>query len=208
MFHAEALDDAQLQLLRQLGPIMDRAGFYLAGGTAVALYFGHRKSLDLDWFTASPTPDLMPLAQQLRDAGVPFTASSVGPGTLHGDAAGIRVSAFEYRYPLLTPATHWEECGCSLAALDDLACMKLSAVAQRGSRKDFLDIYALLLRHRPLSEMLDLYRRKYAVADVGHVLIALSYFEDADREPSPLLLWQIDWKTVKRDVAARVKEAA
>jgi hypothetical protein len=50
-WHQEVLPAAQRELLRQLGPVAHGLGFYLAGGTAVAIHLGHRQSLDLDWFT-------------------------------------------------------------------------------------------------------------------------------------------------------------
>src|SRR5439155_4515726 len=48
--HLEVLPPEQLRVLRPLGPIADREGFYLAGGTALALQLGHRRSIDFDWF--------------------------------------------------------------------------------------------------------------------------------------------------------------
>jgi predicted nucleotidyltransferase component of viral defense system len=82
--------------------------------------------------------------------------------------------------------------GCQLASLDDLTAMKLAAISQRGSRKDFLDIYELGIKHAPLKRMLELYEQKYAVDDIGHVLLGLSYFDDAEREPMPMVIWGIN----------------
>lgn len=81
--------------------------------------------------------------------------------------------------------------------MDDLACMKLSAVAQRGSKKDFIDVYAIGLRHAALDRMLQLYREKFSIQDIAHVLYGLSYFDDADRERTPRMLWDVDWRFVK-----------
>jgi hypothetical protein len=97
-------------------------------------------------------------------------------------ASGVRVTFLEYRYPALEPPVEWPELQCLLASLNDLASMKLAAVAQRGAKKDFADIYALGLPHRPLPEMLRLYAQRYGVADTAHVLYALTYFDEADRE--------------------------
>ncbi|HEY3116114.1 MAG TPA: nucleotidyl transferase AbiEii/AbiGii toxin family protein, partial [Chloroflexota bacterium] len=137
----------------------------LVGGTALALYFGHRHSVDLDWFTGERIADPIRLAQDIRDEGVSLVTGQIELGTLYSSVSGVRVSFLEYRYPLLEPLTSWPEFGCLLASLDDLACMKLSAVAQRGSKKDFVDIYALGLNHRPVQDMLRLYQQKYSIAD-------------------------------------------
>lgn len=85
------------------------------------------------------------------------------------------------------------------AASEDIAAMKLAAVAQRGSKKDFIDVFALG-RHFGLGDMLVSYRKKYGVEDVGHVLVALAYFDDADRERTPMLLQRQSWPDVKATI--------
>jgi len=194
-----------LEILRQMGKDMKNRGFYLAGGTAVAIYYGHRRSLDLDWFTAQTITDLMQLSQSIRDQGIKLVTQQTAPGTLHGQIDGIRVSILEYRYPLLQPLNEWTETGCVLASLDDLACMKLATIAQRGSKKDFYDIYVLISNHRSLVDMLLLYREKYHLTDISPVLYGLAYFDDAESTPEPEMLGDISWNTVKKDIAAWVK---
>jgi predicted nucleotidyltransferase component of viral defense system len=198
--HPQVLAASQRRALHQMGAILTPRHFYLAGGTALALRLGHRRSVDLDWFTAEQIADAMRLAQEIRDLGAPFETSQVARGTLHGRVSGVRVSLLEYRYPLLAPLVIWPAAACALASLDDLACMKLSAIAQRGSRKDFVDLYALGREHRPLEEMLRLYQRKYSVADLLHLVHALAYFDDADRERMPRMLWNVTWRAVKKTI--------
>ena len=120
----------------------------------------------------------------------------------------MRVSFLEFQYPLLRPVTQWKETGCPLASLEDLACMKLSTIAQRGGRRDFCDMYALGTRYRPLAELVDLYRRKFKVRDIGPLLYGLSYFEDAESESMPRLLWKLRWSTIKKTIQDWVKEVA
>jgi hypothetical protein len=202
----EGLTSAQMLVINQAGGWLSGQGFYLAGGTALAIYFGHRRSVDLDWFTPQPIADPMALAQRLRDSGLIFKTGQTAPGTLYGEIGGVRVSFLEFRYPLLQPLTIWVEPNCRLASLDDLGCMKLSAIAQRGSRKDFYDVHALLSRHRPLAELLTLYQQKFQVSDISPVLYGLAYFDDADSEPVPTMLVKTSWKQVKKDVLQWVKE--
>lgn len=205
-FHLDGLKAKQLKILRQAGRPLHERGFYLAGGTALAIYFGHRVSVDLDWFTSAALGDALMLAEWLRAAGLDFVTAQTAPGTLHGTILGVRVSFLEFRYPLLRPLTKWKEMGTSLAALDDLACMKLSAIAQRGQRKDFCDIYALGTKHRPLAEMLGLYQRKFKVRDISPVVYGLSYFDDAESEPMPRMLLKVQWKTIKKTVQEWVRQ--
>jgi hypothetical protein len=205
-FHLEGLKPKQTRVLRQMGPLMQEHGFYLGGGTALAIYFGHRLSVDLDWFIPNRMDDALILAEALRGAGLAFITTRTGPGTLHGTILGVRVSFLEYHYPLLQPLTHWKEMSCTLASLDDLACMKLSAIAQRGQRKDFCDIYVLGTKHRPLQDLLGLYQHKFKVRDIGPVLYGLSYFDDADHEPKPRMLMDVQWRTIKKTIQDWVKE--
>jgi hypothetical protein len=44
------------------------------------------------------------------------------------------------------------------------------------------------------------------VGDVGHVLAALSYTDDAEREPMPVMVAPVDWNAVKNALRAWVKE--
>ena len=130
------------------------------------------------------------------------------PGTLYGQVGSVRLSFIEFRYPLLNPCLTWEANGAALASLDDLACMKLSAVAQRGSRKDFYDIHTLISRHRPLADLLQLYQQKFRVGDISPVLYGLAYFDDAEQEPEPSMLIKLPWKQVKKDLAVWLREMA
>jgi hypothetical protein len=200
------LGKAQQKVLKQLGSLMAQHKFYLGGGTAIALHLGHRHSIDFDWFTAERMNEPLQVADEITQAGIRLMTNQTARGTLHGTVFEVRVSLLEYRYPLLKPAKKWPEFGCLIASLDDLACMKLSAVAQRGWRKDFLDIYALGLKHKSLKEMLRLYQRKYNVKDVAPVLYGLTYFDDAEKERMPKMLWKMDWKSVKQTIQEWVKE--
>lgn len=208
IFHPEILQGAQPQVLRQLSPLISPRQFYLAGGTALALHLGHRFSIDFDWFTPEKITDPLRLAQDLRDEGAPFVTGSTEHGTLHGTMEDVRLSFMEYHYPLLEPLVFWPEFGCQLSSPADLACMKLSAVAQRGSKKDFIDIYALGSNIFPLRDMLAMYQRKYSVKDISHVLYGLAYFDDAEGERGLKLLWEIDWQLVKKTIQGWVREVA
>jgi hypothetical protein len=204
-FHIEGLKSRQISVLRKVAPIVQPRAFHLAGGTALAIYFGHRVSEDLDWVTPSQLGDAMVLAQSLRNEKLDFVTEQIAPGTLHGSISGVRVTFLEFQYPLLKAPTQWKEIGCALASLEDLACMKLSAVAQRGARKDFCDIYALGTKKFSLKEMIDLYREKFGVQDTSPVLYGLTYFDDAESERMPKMLWDVKWAEIKKAVQNWVK---
>lgn len=204
-FHPEVLPGAQAELLKRLGPMANAEGFYLAGGTALAIQLGHRQSVDFDWFRAE---SFDPLVLRTRFEGLPIDVSQTAADTLHGSVAGVAVTFLGYRYPLLQPAIVWPEFGIRLASFEDLACMKLAAIAQRGARKDFVDLYAIGATGRTLAAMLQLFQQKYSIRDVGHVLVALSYFDDAEREPMPLLRAPLEWESVKSTIRGWIKALA
>jgi hypothetical protein len=196
----------QLKILDQSGRWLTEQSFYLVGGTALSIYYGHRKSEDLDWFTSGDISDALILAQRLRDHGIDFSTDQTAVGTLHGRIGEVRTSFLEFHYPLLKAPVIWELNGTALASLDDLACMKLSAIAQRGSRKDFYDLHILLSRHRTMTDLIGLYQLKFKVSDISPILFGLSYFRDAENEADPEMLINISWKQVQQDILRWLKE--
>jgi hypothetical protein len=91
----EVLGAEQRRVLERLAPEVDRRGFYLAGGTALALRLGHRESEDFDWFAPSGIDDPSALAADLAAAVAGFHAERVAPGTVHGNGgrAALRISS-------------------------------------------------------------------------------------------------------------------
>ena len=204
-YFVEGLPKKQLKVLKALGPCMAPKGFYLAGGTALAIHYGHRISVDLDWFTAEPFEDSLLLAQALRNSGLDLEIEQVSPGTLHGSIQDVRVTFLQYQYPMLKAVQHWNDMDCDLAPLEDLACMKLSAIAQRGARKDFCDLYALGKTSFSLQQMLGFYQKKFGIRDIGSVLYGLVYFDDAENERMPRMLWNVNWRDIKNTVLEWVR---
>lgn len=199
-FHPDVILPNQRDLLVRLGPIVTEENFYLAGGTAAAIQVGHRRSVDLDWFTAGRIPDPLRLARQLKDRGMPLVVEAVDEGTLHAEAGGIRVSFFEYRYRAMRAPVTWDTCACRLAAPEDLACMKLSAITGRGVKKDFVDIYALCRAGLSIAHMLELYQQKFEIRDIGHVVYSLSYFDEAETTAMPEMIWNVTWEEIKATI--------
>lgn len=203
MLHRNVLAPAQMRALEVLAEPSRSRRLYLGGGTAIALHLGHRTSVDLDWFTDRRLGDPARLAADLRQAGVPLAAPEMAEGTLHADVGGVPTSFLDYPYPRLGPLLRARE-GYRLASLDDLACMKLSALVDRGLKKDFIDVYALL-RARSLPELLALYERRFQAADPGHVLVALAYFDDAEQSPMPRMIWPVTWSEMRRGIERAVR---
>lgn len=192
---ASTLPPAGNSVLERLSNLGILHKFYLAGGTAAALQMGHRLSEDLDFFTAN-RPDTVLLKQRLQESGQ-FTLVDESWGTLHGFLENVKVSFFYYKYPLLFPPVSF--LGCLVAQIKDIAPMKIEAIASRGSKKDFFDLYFINKEVASLEECLLLYRRKFAGFNfsIYHVLRSLTYFADAEKEKEPVLLQPVTWAEVK-----------
>jgi hypothetical protein len=116
---------------------------------------------------------------------------------------GVKVDFVNYPYDWLTEPILSD--GLTLASLCDIAAMKLEAVTNRGSRKDFIDI-AFLLERFTLSEMLEWYKGKYPKGSEYLVLRSLCYFDDAEEEPMPVMLKPMPWATAKERIQDAVRE--
>lgn len=188
--------DAQ-QLLKKLGQVPEVQPFYLAGGSAVALHLGHRVSVDLDFFTFQDDYESGPLIQGLQRIGH-LDIRQQSRGTLNGFLAGVRISFFALPYPLLMGTLELD--GIQIADLLDLALMKLLAIGQRGTRRDFIDLYFICHQGFRLDDLLRRIPKKYTELSYPsyHLLRALVYFEDAERDEPPPMLVPFDWNQAKR----------
>jgi hypothetical protein len=177
------------------------SGAYLAGGVAIAATLHHRVSRDLDVFLPEDF-DPARLAEELTARVAGFVVTGTGRGALYAEVAGVPTSLITYRYPMLSAPQRDPELGIEVASLEDLACMKLSAIASRGLARDFWDLHALLdhgVAGGSLQEALRLYQRKYTTDDIGHVVRSLAYFGDAESAPLPLGLSPSDWQRMRSD---------
>lgn len=198
--HPEALASETRRVLTLLSGTASAREFCLGGGTGLALHMGHRLSVDLDWFTRAPFDPMMLRAEFPVEAQVIATATAAN--TLHATVNEVKVDFLRYDYPLLEPPELWD--GVSILSVRDIAAMKLSAVTNRGAKKDFYDI-AWLLRTHSLPEMLGWYENKFQGFETFSVIRSLTWFEDARRDPDPVVLQPLDWGAVQKEVAAAVE---
>jgi hypothetical protein len=192
----DILEERQRVALSALKQAADR-GFYLAGGTALCMHIGHRRSHDLDLFRTDPF-DADELVRSLREVGVPLEDVTTSPATVHAAVEGVRTSLLRFPYPLLAQA-ELSRAGVPLASVRDIAAMKVEAIASRGARRDFYDLYFICQSGLSLVEVLRDFDEKFASShpDRYHRIRAMTYFDDAEREPLPILLRPAEWKDVR-----------
>ncbi|MBP5319561.1 MAG: nucleotidyl transferase AbiEii/AbiGii toxin family protein [Kiritimatiellae bacterium] len=199
MLHTGTVAAGTLDLLRGIQTISGMGDMRLVGGTALALQLGHRKSVDLDFF--GRFDENFSFRRTLIAAGHIADGAETGSiQTLRVD--NVKVDFVNYPYPWLCPPVI--EAGIQLSDIHDIAAMKMSAAANRGRKKDFIDI-AFLLDVFSLSEMFKLYKVKFSVSDYSFALRGLTYFDDAEEDPMPEMLIPVTWGEVKKKIGACVR---
>lgn len=180
MFEEVLSDKAQDLIDKIAGQI---SSFYLAGGTALALQLGHRVSEDLDFFVDKAFD-----AEELKNRIVPDKVSSIRSRTLHCVKDGVRLSFLCYDVPLCFPPHIWR--GIQVAAWQDVAAEKLKTMSQRGAKKDFYDVYAVIMLKSDIKKLCTLFLNRFGGIGINlyHVLKSLVYFQDAEGDPYPTLL--------------------
>lgn len=200
-WHVQVLGEQTARTLSGLNQSSLLKTFYLAGGTGLALHLGHRRSMDLDFFTPEPfDPDTV--VNRLH-SWTGFRVLGKGETTLHAQIGETKVSFLRYPYPLLFALAPFSE--VMVADPRDTACMKISAIAGRGTRRDFIDLHAVAKLYG-VPQLLEWFKEKFRAANysVVHVLKALTYFEDAEQDPMPDMLVSISWHEVKAFFTAEV----
>ncbi len=177
---------------------------YLAGGTAAALQIGHRISMDFDFFTPK---DFVPkeFSTALSKLGS-FDEDQADKGTVLGKFKGVSFSLFIYKYPLIFPPIKY--LSLDIADIRDIAAMKIDAIATRGAKRDFIDLYFIGQSGYQLEQLLDIYDKKYknlATAKM-HIVKSLIYFDDAESDEMPKMLKKVAWEDVKKYFENEVKK--
>ena len=200
MLHTETVDTNTLDLLKQIQANPNFQETRLAGGTALALQIGHRKSIDLDIF-GNIRMEPLELTQELQIYGT-LSIRSASQRIHHLMLRGVQLDIVQYDYPWLDAPVVAE--GVRLASIHDITAMKLAAITNRGSRKDFIDL-AFLLDRFDLPQMLEFYKQKFKEGEPFMVLKSLVFFDDAEDDPMPYMLQPIDWNAAKQRIADSVR---
>lgn len=197
----EVLSREALKAIDLLAPRLEN--FYLAGGTGLAMQLGHRRSEDLDFFSSKMFNADVLLAS-IPHGNTIFTEL----GTVHFEVKGIRISLLYYEPPLVYPAIEWRS--IKVADIRDIGAEKIKTISQRGAKKDFIDLYAILKMKYSIGEICSFFRRRFKESDINlyHVLKSLVFFEDAEQDPLPPMLLEgkeWEWERIKTFFAENIE---
>lgn len=194
MLHKETVEPRTLDILKQCMKASYLSNFVLVGGTALSLQFGHRISIDLDFFGETEFLNDENFTEEFNKIGstVLTSKSNVMLGYF---VDNLKIDIVKYKYPLIRKVIEIE--GIRLASPEDIGAMKLAAITGRGKKKDFVDLF-YLLKVFSLKELISFYDEKFPDGNKMLVYRSIAYFEDADKDPDALLLNEnITWSEMK-----------
>lgn len=201
MLSIQTIQPVTLELLKRLASHPELANTRLVGGTALALQYGHRQSVDLDFFGDLPEDkdELISLARREGDVMVINRTKMI----LQMVVNQVKVDFVDYsRYAWIDDPVQGD--GFVLASDKDIAAMKVNAIIGRGTRKDFIDLYALL-QHYSLAEIMTFYKQKYPEFSEYRALLSMTYFDDAELQDIPKMFISTPWEEMKSSIIRAVK---
>jgi hypothetical protein len=186
------LKNGHRSAIEKIKNFIDEGEFYLAGGTAVYYYLKHRESIDLVFFTKKNF-DFRDFKKIFEN----FNVLSLSKDTVHLEIDEIKFSFFYYPYELLKPLLKFDI--IKIASLEDILCMKVLAIIQRGSKKDFVDAYFIMneIKIKP-QQLIEMFSKKYGKINSLIIHKALTFFEDADKELELKMIKKVSWNEIKK----------
>lgn len=199
MLSYKTIEPHTLELLKGLASEPLFSTVRLVGGTALALQYGHRNSIDLDFFGKIDV-DAESVKDVLRKYGTLRIIKESSNIKIY-QLDGIKIDIVNYHYNWIDEAIM--EDGLILASDKDIAAMKVNAIEGRGTKKDFIDMY-FLLQNYSLEEILNFYQKKYPEHSIFRALMSLSYFEDAEEQFMPKMFSSVAWDEMKKYIVEQI----
>lgn len=203
MLQTQSVYPTTLALLKELMSLQAISSFNLVGGTALALQFGHRISVDLDLFSTEEFNDealINSLTSKFGKEAITINISQ--RNSLLVKINDIKVDLLYYPYDLIENII--KEDGIRILSLEDIAPMKLSALSKRGAKKDFFDIYELISEKFSLKEIFGFYKQKFENHELSFLARSLLYFDDAEDDLDPIMIKNYSWSDVKNEISKQV----
>lgn len=201
MLSIQTIHPNTLELLKQLASQPELSQTRLVGGTALALQYGHRQSIDLDFFGVLPEDkeELLEMMSRVGNMIVTNRTKMIVQAVINQ----VKVDFVDYsRYPWIDEPVQGD--GFVLASDKDIAAMKVNAIIGRGTRKDFIDLF-VLLQHYSLTEIMAFYKQKYPEFSEYRALLSMTYFEDAEMQDMPKMFIDTSWEEMKKAIIMAVE---
>ena len=139
MLSYQTVNEHTLELLRQLSSTPEFSSLRLVGGTSLALQYGHRTSIDLDFFgTFDTDTSFGDILRRYGQLSIIKESSKIKIYLLDG----VKVDFVHYDYPWISDSLHVD--GLTLATPPDIAAMKVNAIEGRG--RDIQKLYELCIQ--------------------------------------------------------------
>ena len=201
MLSLQTVDPDTLELLNRLmqQPLLSQ--MRLVGGTSLALQYGHRRSVDLDFF-GTTTEDIDELTAMMQTCAKQVVRGNCTKRIKVYFLDGVKVDVVNYDYQWIDNPVI--EKNLKLASAKDIAAMKVNAVMGRGTKKDFVDVY-FLLQHYSFDELMQFYLQKYTDGSEYRALLSMSYFADADTQPMPFMFQPVRWNDIKVEIRRQIE---
>ena len=152
--------------------------FYLVGGTAIALYLGHRRSIDFDLFKFNPLKPKK-IIETISGFNYHYIVTRRVTEQLNVTVHDVKFTFFQY--PFEINASKKSDDILRLPSLLDLAAMKAYALGRRSKWKDYVDLYFLLKEHYSVSQISDRSSEIFGQLFSEKLFRAqISYFDDID----------------------------
>lgn len=194
MLYRETVEPLTLELLTHLMGLDFFKDYRLVGGTALSLQMGHRISVDLDFF-GLPKFDLRNFELEMKqsfEVDIFRRTKFIQQMNINN----VKVDIVEYPYQWIDEIIETDR--IRMASDKDIAAMKINAITNRGSKKDFVDLYALLKKYT-YEEIMSFYLSKYPDGNKMLAIRSLNYFDDADNQDVEIL-WDVRWEDIKKEL--------
>ena len=205
MLQYRTVEPDTIRILKELMEVEGLQEFYLVGGTALALYYGHRLSVDLDLFSTTKFENesiIKALEKNIKGFAYRNSNNPIG---VFGFIDNVKVDLVNYYHHKMIAEPIVED-GIRLYNLKDILAMKIAAILKRGVKKDFWDI-AELLQHFTVQDCIDCYTRKFPTQQlIISIPNAMTYFIDAEESEEPVSLKGKTWEGIKKFIGKKVSE--
>jgi predicted nucleotidyltransferase component of viral defense system len=205
MLHFNTVEPSTLAILNRLMALSELNNFYLVGGTALSLQYGHRISVDIDLFCAEKFDNEIILRTLEKEFGKALEYE--GGFTRFGIFCfinNVKVDIVHYPHKIIFDISLID--GIRMYSKKEISAMKIQAILGRGKKKDFWDM-AELLQDFSIKEIISFHHQKYPSQQLLiSIPQAITYFADADESEDPISLKGQTWESVQKIIQRHVNE--